>query len=377
MSCFKNEIQKSDTFRIQRLSNENKKYAYLIMFLYFRRKDFVDMAIEINCNYAHKVLKRNHKKALKYNMTIFKNYQINFNKLKNLLDTLIEINDFDEFKKYKSSLIKLKEECDFEADEIEDIDFLIKNNKGFNYINELLKYIKFNSNTKLDLIKLINNFSSYKHKKRLSLDISFFNGYWQKYIKKYNYSKKIIEIALIYTIRDNIRSGDLFVKESGKYNSLDYYLVEPFKDSMNDETILFLQNLKNSFNSPPKDIEFNLDIEKDSKSLFITKIYSYFPKITMTEMIYEVNTWTNFLDAFNENFYSSISQKQQAIIATLLANGHNIGFSKMSLSSSIPETILRRVNEYYFNHNTLSKSQITNDRIYVLFFLIPYLNHLT
>nr|WP_242862384.1 transposase [Clostridium massiliamazoniense] len=94
-------------------------------------------------------------------------------------------------------------------------------------------------------------------------------------------------------------------------------------------------------------------------------------------MIYEVNTWTNFLDAFNENFYSSISQKQQAIIATLLANGHNIGFSKMSLSSSIPETILRRVNEYYFNHNTLSKSQITNDRIYVLFFLIPYLNHLT
>lgn len=33
---------------------------------------------------------------------------------------------------------------------------------------------------------------------------------------------------------------------------------------MNDEAILFLQNLKNSFNLPPKDIEFNLYIEKDS-----------------------------------------------------------------------------------------------------------------
>ncbi len=74
---------------------------------------------------------------------------------------------------------------------MEDIDFLIKNNKGFNYTNELLKYIKFNSNTKLDLIKLINKFSSYKHKKRLNLDISFFNSYWQKYIKNITIVKKL------------------------------------------------------------------------------------------------------------------------------------------------------------------------------------------
>lgn len=43
----------------------------------------------------------------------------------------------------------------------------------------------------------------------------------------------------------------------------------------------------------------------------------------------------------------------------MMANGHNIGFSKMSISSSINESILRRTNEYYFNNEALSKAQRT------------------
>ena len=40
-----------------------------------------------------------------------------------------------------------------------------------------------------------------------------------------------------------------------------------------------------------------------------------------------------------------------------MSSGHNIGFSKMSISSSIDESTLRRTNEYYFNNEALSKAQ--------------------
>lgn len=40
-----------------------------------------------------------------------------------------------------------------------------------------------------------------------------------------------------------------------------------------------------------------------------------------------------------------------------MANGHNIGFSKMAISSSIEESVLRRTNEFYFNSDALSKAQ--------------------
>lgn len=357
ISYFLTEIQRSDKFRIQRFADENKKYAYLAMFLYFRRRHFVDMVIEVTSNYAHKILKRSRKKTQKQNTLNFQNYRNNSNRLKDIIKDIIRIEEFDEFKKYKDSLLPLKEELDSQEEEMEDIDFLLKSHHSFNYTNELLECINFATNTKPELVKLLNSFPAYKSRKRLEINIHFFSSQWQKYIKKYEYSKKIIEIALLYTIRDNIRSGDLFVRKSGKYNSFDHYLIEPIEIDNDDEAVKFLNEIKNSFNLPKK-LDFNLEIDKDEKNYFTEKVYSYFPKITMTEMIYEVNSWTNFLDSFKESSQQETSGKQKSIVATLLANGHNIGFSKMSVSGSIDESVLRRTNEYYFNHNTLSKAQI-------------------
>lgn len=355
---FLTEIQKSDKFRIQRFADENKKYAYLAMFLYFRRQHFVDMVIEVTSNYAHKILKRSRKKTQKHNAVNFQNYRNNSNRLKNILKDIIEIDEFDEFKKYKNSLLPLKKELDSQEDEMEDIDFILRSHHSFNYTNDLLECINFDTNTKPELVKLLNSFTTYKNRKRLEININFFSSQWQRYIKKYNYSKKIIEIALLYTIRDNIRSGDIFVRKSSKYNSFDHYLIDPIEINNDDESIKFLDEIKKSFHLPKK-LDFNFEIDKDEKSFFSDKIYSYFPKISMTEIIYEVNSWTNFLDSFKESSQQDVTEKQKSIVATLLANEHNIGFSKMAVSSSIDEGILRRTNEYYFNHTTLSKAQIS------------------
>lgn len=352
---FYTEIQRSHRFRIERFSNLEKKYSYLAMFLSFKRREFVDMVIETTSNYAHTVMKRTKKKSQNYNQTNQERYKLNSRKLKDVVEDILQIKDIPTLKEYQSSLTELKKELDSTEEELEEIDFLLKSHQSFNYTNELLECIEFDSNTKPNFINYLKSFKENKNKKKFKADISFFSSQWQKNIKKYDYSKKIVEIALLYSIRDYIRSGDIFVRESKKYNSFDHYLVDSIDEIIPDEIEIFIKTLKSNLIIPKK-IDFQRIIEQDSKSNFGEKIYSYFPKITMTEILYEVNSWTGVL----EHFYGtskSTENRQNVAVATLLANGHNIGFSKMAISASIDESILKRANEFYFNYSNLFKAQ--------------------
>lgn len=161
----------------------------------------------------------------------------------------------------------------------------------------------------------------------------------------------------MHTIRDSVRSGDLFVRESKKYNSFDNYLIDNTEVSDINESLSFINQLKQIIDIPT-DFDLNRDIEQDDKSNFSNKIYSYFPKISMPEMLYEVNEWTNFLDDF-KSFHKSKQEKQKTLLASLLADGHNLGFAKMSIASSIDEFSLRRCSEIYLNYDNLSNAQKT------------------
>ena len=164
-------------------------------------------------------------------------------------------------------------------------------------------------------------------------------------------------MTLVYTIRDCIRSGDIFVRESKKYNSFDHYLVESTQSTCDTEALSFFNKLKEDIEIP---IEFELNkyIEQDEKSIFSSRVYSYFPKISMPEIIYEVNQWTNVLEDFTD-FRQDRLQKQKILVASLLADGHNLGFAKMSIASSIDEPVLRRASEFYLNYENLSRAQKT------------------
>lgn len=350
-----NEIQRSDRFRIQRFHNYNKKYSYLAMFIYFKIKEFIDMVVESTSKYANTVLKRSKNKSQKNNLKKQEKYKTNSEKLKSVVKSIFAIEDFEAFKEYKNSLKELKTELDLQEDDLDEVDFLLKSHQSIDYINNLLETIQFDSNTKPEFIKCLKDFKSQKNKKKVKIDIKLFDTKWQKYIKKYEYGKKIVDIALLYTIRDYIRSGDLFVRESRKYNSFDYYLIEPL-ENINDIEAIFLLNTLKSFIQIPKQIEFSRDIEQDEKSIFSDRVYSYFPKTTMTEILYEVNLWTGILEDFREPSKNLI-EEQKVLVATLLANGHNLGFSKMAIASSINESTLRRTSECYLNYENLSRAQ--------------------
>lgn len=160
---------------------------------------------------------------------------------------------------------------------------------------------------------------------------------------------------MLYSIKDYIRSGDIFVKESKNYNSFDHYLIDPREEIIPEEADKFILKLKSNLKIP-KQIKFQKNSINNEKNNFSDQIYNYFPKISMTEILYEVHSWTGILENF-QGLVPSSTNRQKALIATLLANGHNIGFSKMAISSSIDEAVIRRYNEFYFNYDNLFNAQ--------------------
>ena len=349
------QIQRSNKIRIERFKDTDKKYSYLSMFLYFKRKEFMDMTIEIISSHIHSISKRSKNKAQKHNFKNQAKYKSNSEKLKVVVENILEIDSLNDFNKYKNSISQLKIELDAQEDDLEEIDFLLKSYQSINYINDLLDVIEFDSNTKPELIKFLKQFRSQKIQKKDQVDISLFDSKWQKNIEKYKYSKKVLGMTLMYTIRDGIRSGDLFVRESKKYNSFDHYLITPTENLDDKQALGFIENLKNSIHIPNQ-FEINRDIEQDEKSTFSKKIYNYFPKTTMAEILYEVNRWTDFLEDFR-SFHRNKVENQKVLVASLLSDGHNLGFAKMSIASSIDEHTLIRSSELYLNYDNISRAQ--------------------
>ena len=352
---FNTQIQRSHKARIERFTDIHKKYSHLAMFLYFKRKEFMDMVIEVTSNHVHLISKRSKKKTQEYNSKNQAKYKSNSEKLKLVVENILEIDNFNDFNQYKHSISQLKIELDAQQDDLEEIDFLLKSYQSIDYVKDLLDIIEFDSNTKPELMKFLKQFKNQKSKKKDHIDISFFDSKWQKNIKKYEYSKKVLGMTLIYTIRDCIRSGDLFVRESKKYNSFDHYLITPKENLDDKEAVSFIENLKSSIQISNQ-FEINRDIEQDEKSTFSKRIYSYFPKITMAEILYEVNRWTDFLEDFRA-FHRNKIENQKVLVASLLADGHNLGFAKMSIASSINEHTLIKSSELYLNYYNISRAQ--------------------
>lgn len=355
---FNSEIQKSHMTRINRFTDEYKKYSYLSMFLYFKKKEFMDMAIEVVSEHIHQIKKRSKRKAQEHNAKSQSIYKLEREKTKEMLSKLLNIDTLEAFKQYQDGFIKnFKDELDNSINELDDVDFLVKSYKSIDYLPELLDIIEFDSNTKPELIEFMRNFKNSKTRKNIKIDISCFDSKWQKNIKKHEYSKTIVGITVASTIRDSVRSGDLFVRESKKYNSLDHYLIDNTDIANSNQAFGFLNTLKQSFEIPRK-FELDREIEQDEKSNFSDKIYSYMPNISMSEMIYEVHSWNNFLEDF-KGYHSDKLEKQKSLVASLLADGHNIGFPKISIASGIDKFVLRRASDYYLNYENIFRAQKT------------------
>ena len=357
LSYYKNEIFKSDRYRIQRFKSETKKIAYLSLFLIFKESQFIDMLLDILKAFVNrqKLLARNKVKA-----DASKTNQIKDMAVVKLRDFATAINNFKnyeevvEFREQANSVLKQLEEYDFDRNYVE---FMIESHNNFQFILSFLEKLDFKSTVNPNLVKILEDFKNQKRKKIIDIDINEFDDVWKKAIVKNKYSKSVLNVAMAVMINDNVRSGILFHDKSTKYRSYDSYLVQRYTKKTEQEAIEFLLELKKSFKKPEK-VVFSEDIVSDETEKSITeRVYSYIPRVSMTDILYEVNEWTGFLECFHDPEHEKFDERKSNLVAAILASGYNMGPSKMSLASGIDESTLRRTKEYYLTHTTLSEAQ--------------------
>ena len=112
------EIQRSDKFRIDKFRNIDKKDAYLAMFICFKRKEFVDMVIEVTSNYANTIMKRSRKKTKEHNIKNHIKLKMNSERLKEVVTNILKIQEIEELKKYQNLLLPLKNELELQPEEM-------------------------------------------------------------------------------------------------------------------------------------------------------------------------------------------------------------------------------------------------------------------
>ena len=173
------------------------------------------------------------------------------------------------------------------------------------------------------------------------------------------------EVAVLVTARDRIRIGDLWVQGSRAWRSFqDYLMPEAQFDVLLKEGGLGLK-IPTTFEEWRADREkilaekmttlaaavlndalieakitpaglsispISSEAEEEIKALS-ARLYALLPRIRIPALLAEVQSWTNFLDAFTHYRTGEAAADQPALMAAILADATNSGAERMAESS--------------------------------------------
>lgn len=198
------------------------------------------------------------------------------------------------------------------------------------------------------------------------------------------------ELAALDRLNEGLRSGDIAVVGSHRYQSFSDYLIPELEWNQlkrQDETRLSVssdpyaylegcqEKIRSLFHQLSHAISSgnqHLSIQDDG-SLKLEKlekvtpvevralrrmIYSYIPQVEMGEVVADVDAWTNALGAFPHlgSGDPSTSHHRTLLMAALMASGMNIGPSKMAQACIFSERELLHTAEWYIREETLQRA---------------------
>ena len=175
------------------------------------------------------------------------------------------------------------------------------------------------------------------------------------------------ELCVLSELRDRLRAGDVWVVGSRQYRSFEERLISL-------ETLRELQPA----DSPPVSVEMDFDrfiearrvllverltsvearakdgllpdvtinkgvlkitpIEKSTPpeaEALATRLHAMLPRVRVTDLLAEVAEWTRFPDCFTHERTGEIARDQRVLMAGLLAEGLNLGLTRMSEACSV------------------------------------------
>ena len=174
--------------------------------------------------------------------------------------------------------------------------------------------------------------------------------------------RRVYETAVVSTLRDRLRAGDVWVDGSREYRRFDSYLIprDKAETAMRDAGFetnpeAWLANRQATLAERLGQVDRALKrntltgVRVERGRLKITPhdavtppaalrleraIDAVMPRIRITELLWEVNAQTGFLDAFTDLRSGKHHDEPAAVLATILAGATNLGLERMAYASS-------------------------------------------
>jgi len=194
---------------------------------------------------------------------------------------------------------------------------------------------------------------------------SFIRKRWQDLvIKEEGIDRKYYELCLLSELKNVLRSGDAWVQGSRQFKNFNTYLIAPEKfallkkdnvlpltipidcDQYLQERLALLSNQLETTNqlaaadelpdaiineSGLKITPLDPVIPENAKK-FINQATALLPHVKITELLLEVDQWTQFSDHFTHLKSSEHAKDKTLLLTTILADAINLGLGKMSES---------------------------------------------
>lgn len=203
------------------------------------------------------------------------------------------------------------------------------------------------------LTQLTDLHNSGKRKIPADTSTDFVSKKWKSLVRpeEGKIDRSYYELVAFTELKNNIRSGDISVEGSMIHRNIDDYLVDlsacidsetipdTFEDYLKDREIILDLQLQFYSTVDKRISRANLKkLEKVTPSeaeIYRKKLYSIIPKIRLSDLLIEVDSWTNFSQEFSHDSTGKppSEQERKIIFAALLGLGMNIGLEKMAQST--------------------------------------------
>jgi TnpA family transposase len=254
------------------------------------------------------------------------------------------------------------------------------------YTQRMLEIITFEGNQAAQpLLEAINTLKQCNQSDKQSYDtlpISFAGAAWRKRLGS-SPERKLWETALLFTLRDALRSRDVWVQDSRLYRDSRQQLL-PITHAVMMHTLpiplqpeswitqrktLLEQRMKlvNRMmqqgtlpNSCIKDGTIHVNrLEAhtpEGLDILTLELYKQMPEIPITQILREVDADTGFTDSFTHIHTGSPCGDKVGLLNILLAGGINLGLKKMALCSSSHPSFwsLRSIANWYVTSETMT-----------------------
>jgi TnpA family transposase len=414
-------VQKAKLSQIKQFFDRNKTYLHLIAFIqhqyYLRQDTLVDILLRCvqssknttikNLNKAEQLSRSERKAAVRHLTKSNRNYKVLINDITEITKSPI-LTDSGKVKKISELIAEhehQKEEIEQQKLELfeKSLDSIAKDKDYFDILEKLsiklqhrvagiLKAIAFNeSNSDKALMKAISNFV-HKDGRVTNIAPADFLEDTEKEVLMGDdkvFRSSLYKILLFIHVADAIKSGELNLKYSYRYLSIQDYLVDEKTWSKEREELLrvtglerfadheiVMAELKQKLNDKYQTVNERflknrnpyLCIDKESfvhvttpalpdkDTEYINALLAQVGYVPILQVLSEINDITHFAKSFKHHSIKNVKQRPRAItfMAGIIGLGCNIGIPKMAqISTGINENTLSNAVNWYFSKQAL------------------------